>query len=153
MMGFFGAAHGWGRGKKLPQICQAHPTMMKLGTVIPYLKRSKKYMNHMSRITYIKKYRCRLNFNTYFLILLICFESFKIVLINMVIILMMSGKMAIVGLLERKLFWNKGYEVSVYDVTNNILSRDSKRIVDVAHWTKFCNSSISRRKVIITSMS
>ena len=46
-MGFFGAAQGCGeRGgdKKvpLPKICHAHPTMMKLGRVIPYLKKSQK---------------------------------------------------------------------------------------------------------------
>ena len=47
-MGFFGAAHGWGgRAKRLslPKICHTYPTVMKLGTVIPYPKRSKKYMN------------------------------------------------------------------------------------------------------------
>ena len=53
-MGFFGAAHGRGGGQKapLPKICHTFPTMMKLGTVIPYLKKrgSKKYMNHMTNI-------------------------------------------------------------------------------------------------------
>ena len=40
---------------------------------------------------------------------------------------MMSDKMGIVGLLELKVFWNKGYDViiSAHDVTNAILSRDS----------------------------
>ena len=40
-MGLFGAAHGWGEGKKvsLLKICHTYPTMMKLGTVIPYLKK------------------------------------------------------------------------------------------------------------------
>ena len=40
-MGFFGAAHGWGKGKRppFPKICQTYPTMMKLGTVIPYPKK------------------------------------------------------------------------------------------------------------------
>ena len=42
-MGIFGAAHGLGGGAKrpptpLPKICQTYPKMMKLGTVIPYLK-------------------------------------------------------------------------------------------------------------------
>ena len=43
-MGFFGAAHGWRGGKKapLPKICHTYPTMMKLGTVIPYLKKIEK---------------------------------------------------------------------------------------------------------------
>ena len=40
---------------------------------------------------------------------------------------MMSAKMATLGLLKLKVFWNKGYGViiSVYDITNKILSRDS----------------------------
>ena len=39
-MGFFGAAHGWGGGRPpFPKICQTYPTMMKLGTVIPYPKK------------------------------------------------------------------------------------------------------------------
>ena len=51
-MGFLGAAHGWGggEGKKapLPKICHTH-TMMKLGTIIPCLKKSQKI--HESRDT------------------------------------------------------------------------------------------------------
>ena len=45
----------------------------------------------------------------------------------MVTILMMSAKMATLGLLKIKVFWNKGYDViiSVNDVTNKTLSRDS----------------------------
>ena len=45
-MGIFGAAYGWrgggGSGAKrspLPKICHTYTTMMKLGTVIPYLKK------------------------------------------------------------------------------------------------------------------
>ena len=49
-MGFFGATHGWGGGggalppppPPLPKIRQTYPTMMKLGTVIPYLRKIKK---------------------------------------------------------------------------------------------------------------
>ena len=42
-MGLFGAAHGWGAKRAaLPKICQTYPTMMKLSTVIPYLKKAKK---------------------------------------------------------------------------------------------------------------
>ena len=44
-MGFFGAAYGWGGGAKrppLPKICCTYPTMMKLVTVIPYLKEIQK---------------------------------------------------------------------------------------------------------------
>ena len=72
----------------------------------------------------------------------------------MVTILMMSAKMATLGLLKIKVFWNKGYDViiSVHDVTNKILSRDSNYIVDVFMWPKFGNCSISMREVITTSI-
>ena len=46
-MGLFGAAHGWARETKSPpppphlsKICHTFPTMIKLGTVIPYLKKT-----------------------------------------------------------------------------------------------------------------
>ena len=91
-MGFFGAAHGiedGGGGAKRPPLvknCHTCPTMMKLGTVIPYQKRSTKNMNHVtlpldfaditnfspeiSKLFYMKKYMHRLHFDTKFLILL-----------------------------------------------------------------------------------
>ena len=67
---------------------------------------------------------------------------------------MMSAKMATPGLLKITVFWNKGYDViiSVDDVTNKILSRDSNYIIDVVMWPKFGNCSISMGKVIITSI-
>ena len=72
----------------------------------------------------------------------------------MVTILMMSAKMATLRLLNIKVFWNIGYDViiTVHDVTNNILSRDSNYGVDVDMWSKFCNSTISIREVIIASI-
>ena len=65
--------------------------------------------------------------------LLTYFESLKIYLINMVAILMMSGKMATLCFLEIKLFLNKGYDViiCVHDVTSHILSHDLNYIIDV----------------------
>ena len=63
-------------------------------------------------------------------------ESLKIGLINMVTILMISAKMDTLGLLKIKL----------------VLLRDSNYIVDVAMWSKFGNSNISIREVIITSI-
>ena len=67
---------------------------------------------------------------------------------------MMSAKMATLGFLEIKIFSNKGYDViiSAEDVINKILSNDSNYVVDVVMWTKFGNSSISMREVIITSI-
>ena len=58
--------------------------------------------------------------------------------------------MATLGFLKTKAFWKKVYHViiSVHDVTNKILSRDSSNIVD-AMGPNFGNSNISMRKVII----
>ena len=46
---------------------------------------------------------------------------------------MMSAKLATLGLLKVKVFWNKDYDViiSVCDVTKKFLSRDLNYIVDV----------------------
>ena len=43
-MDFFGAAHGWGEAfcPPLPKIRHTYPTIMKLGTVIPYLRKIRK---------------------------------------------------------------------------------------------------------------
>ena len=54
-------------------------------------------------------------------------------LINLVIILMISAKMATPDVLKITVFRNKGYDViiPVDDVTNKVLSRDSNYTVDV----------------------
>ena len=64
---------------------------------------------------------------------------------------MMSPKLATLGLLKIRIFLNKVYGViiSVHGVTNKILSRDWNYIVDVVMWEKFGNSSISMREVVI----
>ena len=51
---------------------------------------------------------------------------------NVVAVLMMSEKLATLGPLKIKTFWNKGYDVilSVYDVTSKVLLHDSNFIVD-----------------------
>ena len=43
-MDLFGAALGWGWAKKdpLPKIFHTYPTMMKLGIIIPYLKKTQR---------------------------------------------------------------------------------------------------------------
>ena len=73
---------------------------------------------------------------------------------NMVKILMMTAKVATLSLLKIKVFWNKSYDVIIYahDVTIKFLSRDSNYILEVIMWPKFGNSSISTRKVTITSI-
>ena len=62
----------------------------------------------------------------------------------MVTILMKPAKIAALGLLKTKVFWNKDYKVV-------ILSRESNYIVNVVMWPKFGNISISMR-VFITSI-
>ena len=144
--------------------------MMKLATPIPYLRKNQKickshdalfefrrhqhFLPEISKFCYIKKYTYRLYSDTWFLILLNFFESWKKFLINVVTILMMSAKMATLGLFKIKVFWNKGYDIitSLYDVINKTLSRDSNFIVDVVMWPKFGNSSTSMREVTTTSI-
>ena len=121
------AAHWWRDKAPFHRICHIYPTMMKLGTLIPYLKNIQKiYKSHdtplefcwhqhffpeISKFCYTKKYIYRFYFDTLFLILLTFFESWKIFLMNMVKILMMSAKMATLGLLIIKIFWNKRYDI------------------------------------------
>ena len=56
----------------------------------------------------------------------------------MVAILMISAEIATLGLLKVQVFWNKGYYViiAVYDITNEVLSRNSDYIIDVVNVTK-----------------
>ena len=72
----------------------------------------------------------------------------------MVATLMMSVKLATLGLLNTKVFLNKNYGVMIFvhDVTNKILLCDLNYTVDVVMSLKFANSSISMRDVIITSI-
>ena len=67
----------------------------------------------------------------------------------MVTILMMSAKMAMVGLLKMNLFWNNSYDVIIlfHGVTNKILSCDSNYIVDVGMWPKFLTLSFLWEKL------
>ena len=49
--GLFGGCSQMGGQKgPLPKICHTYPTMMKLGTVIPYLKKIQKIMNHVTQL-------------------------------------------------------------------------------------------------------
>ena len=64
----------------------------------------------------------------------------------------MSAKLANLGLLKIKLFWNKGYDALnfFHNANRKILSPDSSYIVDLVIWPTFYNSSISMREVILT---
>ena len=67
---------------------------------------------------------------------------------------MMRENLATPALFKIKIFWNKGNDLimSAHYVINNFLSHDSNDIVDVVICSKFGNSSISVRKVIVTSI-
>ena len=68
----------------------------------------------------------------------------------MVTILMMLAKITTPDLLKIRVFWKIGNDViiSVHDVANKILSRDSNYIIDVVIWPKFGNCGVCMRKVI-----
>ena len=72
----------------------------------------------------------------------------------MITILMVSAKIAVLGLIQLKTFWNKSNDVKifVYEVTKKNVLRDSNYIVDVVMWPKLGNWSISMGEVVITSV-
>ena len=65
----------------------------------------------------------------------------------------MSRKITTLGLLKRKAFWNKGYDIMTFahDVIKKYLLHDWNYVLDVFSWPQFDNSSISMGEVIITS--
>ena len=98
----------------------------------------------IGKFWYVKKYRYRLHFDTQFLVLVTFFESFKIVLINMVTILMMTSKMTSPYLLKIKTFCNKDYDIISFSMTSPlkfvIWSIDWNYIANVVMWPNFGNS-------------
>ena len=64
----------------------------------------------------------------------------------------MSAKLANLGLLKMKVFWNKVYDAInfVHDVSRKFLQPDSSYIVDLVIWPTFYNSSASMREVTLT---
>ena len=118
-MDFFGAAHVWGTFlTPLPRIRHTNPTMMKLGTVIPYLKKIQKMYKsrdtplgfswHQHFFTGIQQILLHqeIHIKTGFWYIISIFftfpESLVTLLINMVTILMMSPKITTPGLLKIK---------------------------------------------------
>ena len=151
MIGLFGAAHGW--RLKRPPICHTYPTMMKRGTVIPYLKKIQK-MNHVTQslssgnisIFYRKSANCTISKNTDIVAFWYItsnsfnfnlFESLKFALIKMVTFLMISAK----AFLKLRYLEIKDMSVITYvhGVTNKILSHDSNYFVDIIMCPKFGN--------------
>ena len=141
----------------LHKICCTYLTMMRLCTVVPYLNKIQKM--YESRDTpfefcwhqhfscgneQIELYQEIQMQTAFWYIISISFNTFRVfkdihsLSIYMLTILMMSAKMATLGLLKGRVFWDKGH-----DVVNKILSRDSNCIV----WPKFGNSNISMREV------
>ena len=121
-MGLFGAAHGCGvKRSPLSKICNTYPKMMKLGTVVPpYLKRIQKvyesldknplvlltsafFSPEISTFCYLRNSDVDAFSYIIFNAFTFFFESLKIVLMNMATILM-SAKMATLGLLRIKVF-------------------------------------------------
>ena len=119
-MGTLGVAHRWAGGKKAPllKVCHTYPTIMTLCSYtlpkedpknisitwhIPWvLLTSTLFHQKSANFCYIKKYRYRLHFDTWFLILL--FSIWRFFLINLVIVLMMSAKIATPGLFKITVF-------------------------------------------------
>ena len=60
------------------------------------------FLLEISNFCYIKKYRSKFHFTATFLIPITFFESLKFVLINMVTMLMVSAKVATLGLFKIK---------------------------------------------------
>ena len=76
-------------------------------------------------------------------------ESLKIASINMVTILMMSARMANPSLLKIKVFLNKDNVItSVREVTNKMLSRDSKFYKDLTRITAFLRGYLGSSSTI-----
>ena len=77
----------------------------------------------ISNFYYIKKYRQKLDYKTSFLFILfyfVCFvlflpffEFWKVILINITAIFIMSAKLAPLVLLNIKIFWKKYYDVII----------------------------------------
>ena len=106
------------RRHSLPKIYHTYPTMMKLGTVIPYPKKIQKMYESLEtsnkqiwpyqaiyvQIAFWYKIFNSFNFSWVFKD---CFNK-------KVTIWMMSAKTASPGLLKRTVFWNKGYDAIIY---------------------------------------
>ena len=72
----------------------------------------------------------------------------------MIAVLMVPTKLATLGYLKINVVWNKGYHVIIFvsNLINNISSCDSNYIADMVMWSKFGNSCVSMRKIIITKV-
>ena len=153
-MGFFGAGHGW-RAKRPPSL---KPVTHILQWWSWYIKKIQKI--YKSRDTPLKAcsifYRKSENFvisrNTDIDWILIDINNF----FNFVWVLKVCFNKHgcnFDDISKLKVFWKESYDViiSVDNVTNKILSRESNHIVDVVMWPTFDNSRNSIKEVIIAS--
>ena len=132
--GLFRDCYGWEDWTKrfpFPKICHTYPTIMKTDTLPkedPEI--SKVWALMISAFFHRKPANFAISINTdiewILYIISNCFTFFWIFKVNMVTILIMSAKIATVGLLKTKVFWNKGYDIiiTVHDLINKILSCD-----------------------------
>ena len=150
-MGFFGAAHRWEGGKKdsLPKICHTscNDETWQLQLTQGRYKKYIKYVTHpliaserfhqKPAVTFVISRNTNIDcilihiFNFFNLFLV-----FKVSFNNHGCNLMMSAKLATLGLLKIKVLQDKGYDViiSVHDVNNTmnqIFSCESNYILDV----------------------
>ena len=118
----------------LPKICYTYPTLMKLGTFLPYLKKMQKVYKsrdtdldfcwHQHFFTGNQQVLLHQDIQMQIALWYIISNSFnfseslKIVLINTVTISMMSAKMATPDLIKLKVFWSKGYDVIILSMTS-----------------------------------
>ena len=123
-MGLFGAAHRLGGGGAEQKGCPSlksvtHRKIIKFGTGVPYLPyQNINHMTHPSKFTGIAFFHREsvtfaISRNTdidyiLYLILILTFESLKVVLIIMVAILMISTELATLSLLKIKVFCKRG---------------------------------------------
>ena len=139
-IGLSGAAHERNGAKRVPSLKSVIHILQWWNLEKSYLTQriSKKYMNYMTHT--LSSADIRKNFTGNQQIFLYqeiqietafsyiisnsfnFFRVLKIVLIKMVIIFMMSAKMATLDILEIKGFWKKDYDVKIYlhDVINKI---------------------------------
>ena len=110
---------GEGKSPHIPKICHTYPKMMRLGTVLPYLKKIQKIYEHtnhltnlagsadiiifspeISRVFYIDRMQRQIAFCYIISNSFNFFDSLKIFLTNIVAVLMMSTKKASLGLIK-----------------------------------------------------
>ena len=147
-----------GRGQKgalLPKICHTYLTMMKPGTVIPYLKKIQKtyesrdtppkfcwhqrFFTGNQQILLYHEIQIWIGFwciiSNSFNFSSVFEDFFKKPVYNFDDVSKIGYPNGVMT------FWNKGSDVTIQvgDVTNKILSRGSNYIVDVFMWPKFGN--------------